>query len=147
MSRLPPDGPGLIRGETGTQRLLGYVLDVRGGQGGSARCHMEITDDHTNRHGVLHGGITTSILDNAMGATASLTVDGSGTAPFLTVSMTVNFMAPAHSGQLLIATGRKTGGGRSTLFVEGDLEADDGTRIATASGVFRKVPTHRLEGR
>lgn len=151
MTGLPPDGPGLpeagpglIRGETGTQRLLGYVLDVRAGQGGSARCHMAITADHTNRHGVLHGGITTSILDNAMGATASLTVDATGTAPFLTISMTVNFLAPAREGQTLVATGRRTGGGRSTLFIDGVLEAADGTIVATATGVFRKVPTHRL---
>lgn len=146
MTTLPPEGPGIIRGETGTQRLLGYVLDVRAGQDGSARCHMQITGDHTNRHGVLHGGITTSILDNAMGATASLTVDDTGRAPFLTISMTVNFLAPAREGQTLIATGRKTGGGRSTVFIDGILEAEDGTVIATATGVFRKVPTHRLEG-
>lgn len=144
MSGLPEDGPGLIRGETGAQRLLGYVLDVRAGQGGEARCHHVVTSEHTNRHGVLHGGITTSILDNAMGATASLTVDDSGTAPFLTISMTVNFLAPAHEGQTLVATGRKRGGGRSTVFIDGRLEADDGTLVATATGVFRKVPAHRL---
>lgn len=144
MTGLALDGPGIIRGETGTQRLLGYVLDVRAGHAGSARCHMQITADHTNRHGVLHGGITTSILDNAMGATASLTVDGTGRAPFLTISLTVHFLAPAHDGQVLVATGRKTGGGRSMVFIDGVLEADDGTVIATATGVFRKVPTHRL---
>lgn len=107
---------------------------------------MQITADHTNRHGVLHGGITTSVLDNAMGATASLTVDDTGKSPFLTISMTVNFIAPAREGQVLVATGRKTGGGRSTVFIDGVLEAEDGTVIATATGVFRKVPTHRLEG-
>ncbi|SDZ25064.1 uncharacterized domain 1-containing protein [Jannaschia faecimaris] len=145
MSGLPADGPGLIRGETGTQRLLGYVLDVRGGHGGSARCHMAITADHTNRHGVLHGGITTSILDNAMGATASLTADETGKSPFLTISMTVNFLSPGFPGQTIVATGRKTGGGRSTVFIDGVLEAEDGTLIATATGVFRKVPSHRLK--
>ncbi len=135
---------GIIRGETGTQRLLGYVLDVGRGDG-RARCELTLTGDHTNRHGVLHGGIAVALLDNAMGATASLTVDDTGSAPFLTISLTANFLASANAGQRLVATGRVTGGGRSTVFAEAQLEAEDGTAIATASGVFRRVPTHRLE--
>ena len=139
------DRPGLIRGETGTQRLIGYVLDV-GQDDGRARCYLTPTGDHMNRHNVMHGGITTSLLDNAMGATASLTVDDTGSAPFLTISMTVNFLAPAEAGAPLVATGRKTGGGRSTVFIDGVLEDATGRVVATATGVFRKVPSHRLPG-
>lgn len=37
-------GEGIIRGETGAQRLLGYTLDV--GQGdGRARCHLRVGPD------------------------------------------------------------------------------------------------------
>ncbi len=143
---LPKYGPGIIRNETGVQRLLGYVLDV--GQGdGRARCHLEITEEHGNRHGMLHGGVTTAMLDNAMGATASLSIDETGLMPCMTISMTVNFLAPARPGQMLIATGRRTGGGRATIFVEGVVEAEDGSVIATASGVFRPVPPHRMPER
>ena len=42
------------------------------------------------------------------------------------------------------ATGQITGGGRSTLFISGRLEAEDGTLVATSNGVFRRVPTDRL---
>ncbi|WP_298437781.1 PaaI family thioesterase [uncultured Jannaschia sp.] len=132
---------GVIRDETGTQRLLGYVLDVS--DPASARCRLELTEDHTNRHGALHGGIAAAVLDNALGATASLTVDATGTAPFLTVSMTLNFHAPAHAGDHLEATGRVTGGGRSLIFVAGELRTPD-RLIATATGVFKRVPPERL---
>ncbi|MFO6465156.1 PaaI family thioesterase [Jannaschia sp. KMU-145] len=132
---------GVIRDETGTQRLLGYVLDVS--DPASARCRLELTGDHTNRHGALHGGIAAAVLDNALGATASLTVDDTGTAPFLTVSMTLNFHAPAHAGDTLEATGRVTGGGRSLIFVAGELRTPD-LLIATATGVFKRVPPERL---
>lgn len=136
---------GIIRGETGAQRLIGYVLDVGGGDG-RARCRLDVTADHANRHGVLHGGIAAAVLDNALGATASLSVDETGRAPFLTISMTTQFLAPAREGMSLTATGRITGGGRSMLFVEGVLENGDGTLIATATGVFKRVPQDRLPG-
>lgn len=135
----------VIREETGTQRLVGYTVDV--GQGdGESRCSLTVTDAHTNRHGVLHGGIAATLLDNAMGATGSLTVDQTGRTPFLTISMNVNFLAPAQPGQQLTAIGRVTGGGRATLFLTSELVADDGTLIATATGVYRKVGSKQSGG-
>ncbi|SFP67117.1 PaaI family thioesterase [Tranquillimonas alkanivorans] len=134
----------LIENETGAQRTLGYVLDV--GQGdGRARCILDVTEAHANRHGVLHGGIAALMLDNAMGATGSLTVDETGRSPFLTISMATNFVGPARVGQRITATGRVTGGGRSLLFIEARLEADGGTLIATATGVFKRVPREKME--
>ncbi|WP_043768351.1 PaaI family thioesterase [Roseivivax isoporae] len=127
-----------IRGETGAQRALGYVIDV--GDPDSARCWLDVTEDHTNRHAVLHGGIASLLLDSAMGATGSLTVDPAGRAPFLTVSLTTQFLAPARAGDRVTATGRITGGGRSILFIAGQLTTDNGTLIATATGVFKRVP-------
>lgn len=126
----------VIRDETGAQTLIGYVLDVGGGDG-RARCSLEIGPQHQNRQDTLHGGIAMAMLDNAMGATASLTVDPSGRQPFTTISMTVNFMAPGQPG-LVTAEGIVVGGGRKTLFVDGVLTHVDGTVIARATGVFRK---------
>ena len=134
---------GLITNETGTQRLLGYVLDV--GQGDScARCHLTLGEQHLNRHGVLHGGIASTMLDNALGATASLSVDAGGRAPFMTLSLNTHFLAPARLGAKLTATGRLVGGGSAVKFVDGELVDSEGTLIATASGVFKRVPEHRL---
>ncbi|TFL18056.1 PaaI family thioesterase [Jannaschia formosa] len=127
----------IIEGETGTQRLLGYVLEIAGDR---AKCRLMLTEDHTNRHSALHGGIAAAVLDNAMGATGSLTVDETGKAPFLTVSMTINYHAPARVGDLLEAEGWVTGGGRSLVFIGGELRAGD-RLIATASGVFKRVKT------
>lgn len=129
---------GLIHDETGTQRMVGYVLDV-GQPDRRARCRLIVDDRHTNRHGVLHGGVAAILLDNACGATASLTVDDSGRAPFLTVSLNTDFLAAGRKGGIT-ATGRIVGGGRSLLFVAGELVHDDGTLIATSTGVFKRVP-------
>lgn len=132
------DTPGMIVDETGTQRLVGYTLDV-GQPDRRARCRLVVDDRHTNRHGVLHGGISAMLLDSACGATASLTVDDSGRRPFLTISLNIDFVGAGRQGGVT-ATGSVIGGGRSLLFVAGDLVHDDGTLIARASGVFKRVP-------
>lgn len=129
----------LIQGETGAQRTLGYVLDVSAGD--SARCWLDLTEGHTNRHGVMHGGIGATLLDNAMGATASLTVDPTGRTPFLTISLTTQFVAPAHAGTRVTAQAHVTGGGTSLLFIAATLRDGAGGLVATATGVFKRVRT------
>ncbi|WP_119166584.1 PaaI family thioesterase [Algihabitans albus] len=133
--------PNLIRDETGPQRLIGYLLDV-GQADRRARGWLDLDPRHLNRHGVLHGGIATTLLDSVCGATASLTVDATGRVPFLTISLTTQFVAAARAGRVT-ATGRLIGGGRSLLYVEGILE-DEGERLlATATGVFKRVPAEQ----
>jgi uncharacterized protein (TIGR00369 family) len=135
---------GLIRDETGAQTLIGYVVDVSAGDG-QGRCWLDVEPQHTNRHKVLHGGIMACLLDNASGTTGSLTVDATGTVPFLTISMNTHYLAPAHQGQRVTATGRVTGGGRSLLFVDAELVDEDGRVVATSSGVFKRVPQEKLK--
>ena len=136
-----PD-PAIITGETGAQRLIGYVIDV-GHPDKRARCRLEITPDHLNRHGVLHGGISGCLLDSAAGATASLSVDDTGRAPFLSVSLAVNYIGPAKPG-MVEAVGSITGGGRNLLFVSAELCDAGGAVLATSTGVYKRVPQERL---
>jgi len=134
---LPPETPGIIRDETGAQTLLGYVVDITAGDG-TARCHLDIGPQHTNRHGGLHGGILSCMLDNAMGFAASLTGDAAGATRFTTISMTTQYLAPARVGRVT-ATGEVSGSGRSLVFTEGVVMDQDGMVIATASGVYKRV--------
>lgn len=131
-----------IRAETGAQRSLGYLIEI-GHPDKGARCILDVTDAHTNRHDVLHGGIAATLLDNAMGATSSLTVDETGRVPFLTVSMTTQFLAPAFAGKRITATGQVTGGGRALLFLAAELVDQDARLIATATGVFKRAKLDR----
>lgn len=136
------DDTSVIIDETGTQRLLGYVLDV-GQPDKRARCRLEVTEDHLNRHNVLHGGIISCLLDNATGATASLSVDDTGRVPFMTISININYIAPACPGPVE-AIGSITGGGRNLLFVSGELRDTAGNIIATSTGVYKRVPKERI---
>lgn len=129
---------GLIVDDSPVQRLLGFVVDVSQGDG-SARCLLDVQQDHINRSGVVHGGIITTLLDCAGGITASLGVDETGMAPFLTVSLNVQFIASITSGRVT-ATGMRRGGGRNLQFVDVALESDEGLLLATAQGVFKRIP-------
>lgn len=141
-SQRPNEEAGFIYGETGTQRLVGYVVDVRDPEHG--RCFLDVTSDHLNRHGALHGGIAATLLDNASGTTGSLTVDATGKAPFLTVSMNTQFVGSGRPGRMT-ASGTVTGGGRSLLFISAELRHEDGTLVATSTGVFKRVPQEKLK--
>jgi uncharacterized protein (TIGR00369 family) len=135
------DGPEIIRDETGAQTLLGYVVDISADDG-KGRCVLDIGAQHGNRHGALHGGIIACLLDNAMGYGAAVHTSKDGSDKFLTISMNTQFIAPALTGRV-VATGKVTGGGRSLLFVEGELHHEDGRLLATATGVYKKVSEGR----
>ena len=109
-----------------------------------AHCILDIGDVHLNRHNVLHGGIISTLLDTASGVTASLTVDDTGMTPFTTVSLNVNFLAPATHGEVR-AVGRLTGGGRSLQFIDCTLRDQNGRLIATSTGVFKRVKSRAHE--
>jgi len=136
-----PEDASLIRDETGTQRLIGYVADVSDPAYG--RCYLDVGPQHLNRHGALHGGIAVTMLDNASGLAGSLTVDSTGRAPFLTVSMNTQFIGSGNPGRVT-ATARVTGGGRSIIFIDAELVHEDGTVIARSTGVFKRVPQEKL---
>ena len=128
---------GEIRDETGTQRLVGYVIDLSD-PGGQARVYLDLDDRHLNRHGVLHGGIAAMLLDSASGFTCSLTEDRETAPPVLTVSLNTNFLAPGKPGRVT-AVGKVIGGGRSLKYANAKLTHEDGTLIATSTGVFKRV--------
>jgi len=133
------DRPGLLRDQTGAQRSIGYVIDV-GQPDQRARAWLDVTEHHANRIGALHGGIISMLLDAAMGFSASLRFgDGSAEVPLVTVSMTTNYVSVARIGQRVTATATVVGGGRKLAQVSAEMVDDDGSVIATATGVFRRI--------
>tara|TARA_R110000751_G_scaffold307897_1_gene434066 strand:+ start:86156 stop:86542 length:387 start_codon:yes stop_codon:yes gene_type:complete len=123
----------LIQNHTGAQTLIGYAIEI---DKGSARAVLDLDERHLNRTDSLHGGLMATLLDAASGYTASLSVDGETLPAVATVSMTVNYLSGVRSGRV-IATAKKTGGGRKLIFVDAQLAKDDGTLIATSTGTFK----------
>lgn len=137
MPLVPPESRRVIRDETGSQKLVGYVVDLTAGDG-HGRCYLDLGPQHLNRHGMLHGGISTMLLDSACGFTATMAFDPEKMSPVLTVSLATQYVAPVGDGRVT-ATGTVAGHGRSVCHVTGELRAEDGRLIATATGVFKRV--------
>ncbi|MEL6946991.1 MAG: PaaI family thioesterase [Pseudomonadota bacterium] len=119
----------------GTQRALGYINHIY-----ADRCEARITLDerHGNRRGGLHGGVISTLLDSALGYAASRAYDDEAAQVVVTLSLNVNFVS-ATSHQEICAAGWVRRAGRSVCFCEGKVTDGDGTVLATASGVFKKI--------
>ena len=71
-----------------------------------------------------------------MGFSVCFTGDPDVKQRVVTLSLNVQYLSVA-SGQMLIAEGRKTGGGRSVAFAEGEIKDEHGTVVATATANFK----------
>jgi uncharacterized protein (TIGR00369 family) len=116
------------------QAHLGFTID----EWSEGRCRLTqpMVDHLGNRYGIPHGGVHATLLDTAMGYAVCYTGDPDDKQLVMTLSLNVQYLSVAR-GTTLIATGRKTGGGRSVAFAEGEVTDEQGTVIATATAVFK----------
>ena len=81
--------------------------------------------------GMMHGGITSTILDEIMVyACKSYGVD------VVTAKIEVRFLKPIPIGKKLTAHGKVVGKKGKAYLTEGEIRAEEGEVLATAKGVF-----------
>lgn len=86
-----------------------------------------------NPKATLHGGMMAAMLDTAMG----LLVRYYGkTLEVSTISLSVNYLRPAHNGERLLVTARADKRGQRVIFTGGEIALPDGKKIATATASF-----------
>ena len=125
-------------------RLLGWrILDARPEQGW-VRIGFDGKPEFCNPAGFIQGGILAAMLDDTMGPAVFVVTDGK--LYTATVSVTVNFLAPARPGPL-VGEASVTQFGKTIAFVEGRLMAEDGTVLATATTSARLVETAKAIAR
>ena len=124
--KLPPPPSAVLLGTT--------FIDVEPGR---ARMEFQAREEFYNPMGTVQGGLLAAMLDDTMGPAVASTL---GPEEFATtLEMKVSFQRPAHAGRL-IGEGRVVHKGRSIVFAEGSLRAEDGSLIATATTTARIVP-------
>ncbi len=91
------------------------------------------SDRHQGYEGIIHGGILSSLLDEAMAKLAfSLGM------PALTAEMTVKFKSPAASGDTLLVSGRITEETKRLILAEARIERGS-VVIAEATGKLLRI--------
>ncbi len=117
-------------------RLLG-IDRIRSGAG-RAEVALELKKELTNRRGVAHGGLITSLLDVALG---SAVISGLRSEEWCgTVQLSVQFREPGV-GTSLTARGRMMRRGRHVAFAEGEVVDDGNHIVATAHGTWHVWPS------
>lgn len=116
------------------QKHLGFALTHWGQD--HARLELPIEHYLLNRADLPHGGVYATLLDTVMGYAGCFTGDPEHKKLALTLTLTTSFLS-RPKGRLLIAEGRKTGGGAATFFAEATVLDETGELIARGSGAFK----------
>jgi len=121
-----------------SSRLLGWhLLDARPKQGW-VRIGFDGKPEFCNPAGFIQGGILSAMLDDTMGPAVFVMTEGR--LYTATITITVNFLAPARPGPIF-GEADVTQLGKTVAFVAGRLMAADGTVLATATTSARLVET------
>jgi uncharacterized protein (TIGR00369 family) len=98
---------------------------------------LRLAKPHTNSRGLIHGGLIASLADNAMGLSCAAHVAGDKSA--VTISLTVDFIGPAKTGQWLQIDTPFVRAGGTICFAQSFITAD-GELCARANATFRVIP-------
>ena len=109
-----------------------------GGRPGRGRLEVVVRTEHLRDVGILHGGMSATLLDSVMGMSAA------SVAPpgyyVVTVQLNMNFIRPAWEGEHLVATGEVTHSGRQTAVARAEIRTADGILVSSGSATFLFVP-------
>lgn len=92
---------------------------------------MPVQDFKFNPQGTLHGGVTATILDIAMGHLLKRHVG-----PGATLDMNVQYLKAAQSGKVT-ATGSFIRKGRQICFLRAEMVNEDGALLASATSTWK----------
>jgi uncharacterized protein (TIGR00369 family) len=132
-----PDGFGLLP-------VPGRFIGVNGPiyirqQGGTVAMGFRVEERHTNPMAICHGGMMASLCDMLLPIVALRTRPEIGLRFLPTVSLQIDYLAPAALGSWVEGRAEVLRATRSLLFVQGVVTAD-GEPAARASGILKLGP-------
>ena len=126
-----PDDPTIPSGDRLVELLGIEPLDW--GEGRS-RLALTVDEKHLRNLPILHGGVTATLLDSALGVAANTVAPPDRLT--VTAQLNINFIRPAFPGERLVATGEVRHTGRQSVVATGEVRCETGELVATASGTF-----------
>ena len=99
---------------------------------GRARARFEVTDEHLNAAGTLHGGVLATLVDTAMGAAVRSATDDADVPA--TSQLTVTYLRPGKPGPLEVTAQVRTRGEHLTV-CDADV-VQDGRDLVHAVATF-----------
>jgi uncharacterized protein (TIGR00369 family) len=129
-----------VRDSFALQKVMKTIgAKIRSVTSGQVSIAMSYSDELTQQHGFIHGGIIATLLDSACGYAAfSLMPEN---AAVLTIEFKINLLSPAK-GDWFEAVGRVKKPGRNITVSEGELYAYEGENkklVASMVGTMMSV--------
>ena len=115
-------------------KLMGMrLVDLRPGE---AVLSIEMRDDLSQPSGVLHGGVTATLIDTAMAfAVRTHLADHEFTA---TIDLTVHYLRP-HTEGTVTCTAKVVRAGKRVFTVSADAENEAGKLVATGLSTYTRI--------
>lgn len=114
---------------------LGIKVDYL--DNGGCIAYLEVKEElYNSLEGVLHGGVTFTLADVAMGHAASPPEDG--VQQCVTSELKINYLSPAK-GKKLIAESNVIKRGRKLITMEAKIKDEDGKIVAAALGTYARI--------
>ena len=110
-------------------------------EGGEVATVFKCGGWHEGHEGIMHGGMSGAVLDEVMGR-ANRSYDrltGGLKVPVVTAEMTVKYLKPIMSGELMTACGRIDRRDGRKRFASGEIVNEAGEIMVSASGVYVSV--------
>jgi len=103
---------------------------------GDGEVRFAVTPDESayNPIGAVHGGLTCTLLDTAVGCAAQTLLPAGVT--YTSIDLQVSYLRPVQNGDRLLAHGWVTKPGRRVTFAQGDVRGEDGRLLATATSTL-----------
>lgn len=98
---------------------------------------LELLPRHMNNASQMHGGVMATLMDAAMGLCGTYSTDPEQRKVAITLSMNVNFSAPATAGSQVRAVARCRTKGHKIFMAACDLLDQNDRLIAFGEGVFK----------
>lgn len=105
---------------------------------GFAQIAVDLKDQHKNRQGGLHGGVTASLIDATTGFCGVYEPDPDKRRGNVTVSLNVNFVGRAK-GTTLTCTAKLIRAGRRIYFASAEVHDEHANLVASAEAVYAYV--------
>ncbi|XP_013793379.1 acyl-coenzyme A thioesterase 13-like [Limulus polyphemus] len=119
------DGPGFDR--------VVSTLNVVSSGGGKCLCEMKVEENHQNRGGTLHGGVTATLVD----VVSTLNLIGEKEVAGVSVDLNVTYLKGAKAGDELQVESSLLRAGRSMAFLSVDIRNKE-TGLLIAQGRHTK---------
>ena len=103
-------------------------------QPGACRAEFVPQKKYQGWQGILHGGMVSTLLDEALAHAAGGSEGGGGASGAVTAELTVRFKKPVKIGETVILAGRVVSDKGRMVEAESDISDRQGNILASASG-------------